>query len=237
MSDSRAATRRHVARHRRARPAVPRTVPVTFERPGARVVGDRHLARCASRRRRRAAPSPAASRSGGRAMPSAEQRLAAGGAHRAEVAQRRRRVRRRSSSASTRLAARACSGQAPRATGGARRARGRRSPASTGVGDARQLARVERGVAVHEADDVGARRASGPAKQAAPKPRRGSRDDARAERARRARPSRRSSRCRRRSARSPAGIRSSTHGSAVALVEDGQDRRRARRGTVALQAA
>ena len=127
--------------------------------------------------------------------------------------QRRRRVRRRSSSASSRLATRACSGQAPR-LGRARAEHEVGVAVEHRAGDARQLARVERRVAVHEADDVGRRPRAGPAKQAAPKPalRLATTTARRAPRERRR--SRRSSRCRRRSGRSRRGIRSSTHGRA-----------------------
>ena len=132
----------------------PRTVPVTFERPARAAGRGRAPRRSASRPRPPAAPSRAASRSrgrGGRAPSSASRRAARIGPR------SRERHARSGGGARTRAAgwrARAC--QRPRARRRAMRAPRHRSsaPPSTGPGDRRQLARVERAVAVHEADDV-----------------------------------------------------------------------------------
>ena len=124
--------------------------------PLAGAVGDVDLGDRASRPPPRAGPSPAASRSAGRRCPRSSSASRRRGAHRPEVAQRDA----------------ACGGAAQRehAVGDARvgrpraaaRARGRRArgrrPAATGLEHARQVARVERSVAVHEADDGRARR-------------------------------------------------------------------------------
>ena len=164
-------------------------------------VADGHLLERASRRADGAQDHLQRPAEAAVADPQREQRLAPGGAHRAEVGERARRC---GGAARTR---------APRWRRGRAAATRRPAPAAARpstrsalagrdrVGDARQLARVERGVAVHEAHDLGASRPSGPAKQAAPNP-----GAARAPRGRPAtrpaRPSRRWSRCRRRSARS-----------------------------------
>ena len=107
-------------------------------------------------------------------------------------------LRRRSSSASARLASRACSGHAPRSAMRAPRTRsasGRRP----GPAIARQLARVQRGVGVHEADDV-ARRGQQAGEAGRSEAARRLLDDASRRARGRRRRSRRSSRCRRRSA-------------------------------------
>ena len=142
-------------------------------------------------------------------MPSASSSTPACGAHRAEVAQRHAA---RAGAAPTRAAAfasRACTGHAP---GPAARAPSTRSARARGdrVGDPRQLARVERRVAVHEADDVGARRGQpGPAGGAEPAPRLD--DHLRAEPGGQRARAVGASRCRRRSARSrPASARAPT---------------------------
>ena len=181
-----------------------RAVPVhragDLRAPVARVVGDLDLADRPARRPPRAAPSPAASRSGGRGS----RARAARSRGAARIGPRSRSgtpVRRRSSSASTAFAARACTGQAPRAVG--RRAPSIRSAApsrtgsatrgrSRGSNDASQsmkhtivaLRRAQPGEAGRA--EAGPRLDARPARRATP----------------RARPSRRSSRCRRRSARS-----------------------------------
>ena len=132
--------------------SVPRTVPVTFERPrrGRWLTG--HLADLPAGLRRpdhhleRPAEPPVA-------QPERQQRLAAGGAHRPEVGQphaaappqleRQRAVR---EPAVERAGAAA---GAEHEVGVAGRDR---------LGDPGEVTRVEGGVAVHEADDVGARR-------------------------------------------------------------------------------
>ncbi len=198
-------------------------VPVTLEWPAPRAVGHLDLVDAPARGAPRAGPSRAASRSGGRGGRAPSSALAACGAHRPEVAQRQAR----------------CGGAAPaRATPvgepgvqrpGARLAlagaerRGRRRRRATASATRGSSARIERAVAVHEADDLRARPRSSPAKQAAPKPRRGSRDHRERRGARRSRPSRRSSRCRRRAARNPSGSRPSTQGMRRGLVEHGED--------------
>ena len=141
----------------------------------ARVVGDGDLARSASRPRRRAAtissgqPKRRSRDPERRAAPRGGRRASGRGrcsAHAGAPAQleREHAVGERGRAAARR-----------RGVGAARAEHEVGVAGGDRVGDARQLARVERRVAVHEADDVGRRAARSPAKQAAPNPGRGSR--------------------------------------------------------------
>ena len=201
--------------------SVPRTVPVTFERPRARRGRSRRPRRSPARRRgpqhhlERPAEAPVLEAE-------AEQRLAAGGAHRAEVAQRDAGAPPQLDREHAGWRARACSGHAPRARARARRARGRAAPASTGSAT-RGSSRGSSEPSQSMKQTTSPRAAHSPAKHAAPKPRRGSCTTCAPEPGGELAPSRRSSRCRRRSARSRAGMRASTHGQRRALVEHRKD--------------
>ena len=143
--------RRHVAH--RAHGAAHR--PGDLRAPLARRGSSPGPPRSASRRPRRAGPSPAASRSGGRAC---RARAAPRGGRRAS-GRGRSRARRCGGAAR----ARAPRWRPGRAAASARRARAAGAEHQVGgagrdrVGDARQLARVERAVAVHEAHDSSSR--------------------------------------------------------------------------------
>ena len=150
---------------------VPPTRAGDLRAPDPRRGSRRAPRRCASRRPPRAGPSRAASRNAGRG---ARGRAASAprGAHRAEVGRARRRC---GGDRAREHAVRDPGCQRPRAR------RRRASGAEHEVGVAREhrsddrgeIGAVERAVAVHERNDVGGGRDS-PAKQAAPKPRRGS---------------------------------------------------------------
>ena len=144
------AQRRTAAMSRTVR-AVPRTVPVTLERP-SRGWYATSTSTIRQPRPRPAPPSRAASRIGG---PHAErqQRRPAGGPHRAEVAERARRCRRRRLEASHPVGQPGVDGPRPRGRAGAGPAPGRPVVRRAAAATAGRSRAVERAVAVHEAHD------------------------------------------------------------------------------------
>ena len=197
--------------------SVPRTVPVTFERPTRGRYGDVELGDAPARGRAPRAASPAGSRCAGRCRPSASSRRRRATRIGPEVVHRHAGGAADRARRAARLASRACSGPGAAADRGARRPSTRSALAGEhGLGEAGQVGGVEGARRRRRSPRASAVAASTPGvhrgAEAAPR----LVHDERRRAPRRPRRSRRSSRCRRRSPGSPAAARASTHGSAAA---------------------